>query len=233
MKTRLFFVLTIFCLGIFPGDASALRSPTKSIQVLMGDSGTMANKEEAEKVKMLLLQRIKELSKTRGFRNALLEFISLSSGRTIWVGTPSIMTGEDAEKLVNAIKMKPGRCNKLTRGFDALKSNLENLDHQKRMREVWIIVFSSLIDTPEPCEKTKITLPQVAPVYDFTESLTASGKVKSVSFYWVKEEQFKVWSSALKPMVDWQNEQPERKFVMHKEPNTKYQLSIGLDGGRK
>lgn len=226
-------VLTVFCMGIFSGTASALRSPTKSIQVLMGDSGTMANKEEAEKVKMLLIQRIKELHKTRGFRNALLEFISLSSGRTLWVGTPSMMTGEEAQKLVNAIKVKPGRCNKLTRGFDALKSNLENLDHQKRMREIWVIVFSSLIDTPEPCGKSKIDLPQVAPVYDFTGSLTASEKVKSVSFYWVKGEQIKVWSSALQAMVDWQNEQPERKFAIHKESNTRYEILIGLDGRRK
>ncbi len=233
MTSKTISIIAAISICFFSGNAFAIKAPSKSIEILMDDSATILNPEAAEKAKFFFLQQIKGLKSKRGFRDARLEVISMSSGKTLWIGSPAMMDGEEAERLINVIKSKENRCNNMVRGFDALKSSLRNLDRRARVNEIWVLIFSPMINTPEPCKTSKIDLPQVVPTYDFVKSLTASEKVRVVSLYWVHERQFDVWEDALKGLTDWQKQAQNRKWSMHKEPATLYELAIGLDGARK
>lgn len=233
MNPKIISIFVAISICLFSVNSFAFKAPSKSIEILMDDSATILNPEAADKAKLFFMQQIKGLKSKRGFRNARLEVISLSSGKVLWLGSPSLMDGKEAERLLNVIKSKKNRCNNMARGFDALKSSLRSLDRRARINEIWVLIFSPMINTPEPCRSSKIDLPQVVPAYDFVKSMTASEKVRVVSLYWVHERQFDVWEDALKGLTDWQKQAQNRKWRMHKEPATLYELVIGLDGARK
>lgn len=173
-----------------------------AIELLIDDSGVLLDADPAQSHKLLLLSHLKALSTKRAGANAKVEVISTSYGRTVWSGTPLAIRRDPAraQELVDAIASDPGRCNNLPGAFAELRSNLAQLDREG-VNTVHIIVFSSLVHTPRPCDQVRnITLPQLPPAEgDIAGALASSPNVRSVSFFWVSPHQRIVWEQFLNP----------------------------------
>ena len=177
-----------------------------SIQLIFDDSGVLLDPVNADKQKMVLLAHLKELGKQRKYRNAQIDIISTSRGKTVWSGVPKDLKGNNpkAKLAVDEVTTKPGHCNALTNAFEELHSNLDDLVWQG-YTSASVIVFSSLIHTPQPCtSETTITLPQLPPSgSDINKYQTSSPIVQSIDFFWVAHEQRNVWKSHLESTYDW------------------------------
>ena len=195
-------LFTIFCIS-----ASAFAKDTQTtIQIIMDDSGVLINPVEADQYKMQLLSHLKQLTRKRQFSRAHIDVINTSIGRTIWSGTPSDLKrkAKHTQSLVDSVKTNPANCNNLSGSFIELASNLRALKRQGFIK-AHVIVFSSLIDTPRPCnEITSITLPQTPPVQgDINQALSSFKGMQSISFYWVSPHQMRVWEDFLAPTFKW------------------------------
>lgn len=173
-----------------------------AIELLIDDSGVLLDADAAQSHKLLLLSHLKALATKRAGANAKVEVISTSYGRTVWSGTPLAIRRDPAraQELVDSVSADPGRCNNLPGAFAELRSNLAQLDREG-VNTVHIIVFSSLVHTPRPCDQVQgITLPQLPPAEgDIAGALAGSPNVRSVSFYWVSPHQRIVWEQFLNP----------------------------------
>lgn len=195
MKT---FLLSILVALSMP----ALAQEKIALEIVMDDSGVLLDAGEAQTYKMLLLSHLKALSSKRAGANAKIEVISTAFGRTVWSGTPLMLRRDPAraQALVTAVTADPERCNHLPGAFAELRSNLAQLTREG-FTDIHILIFSSLIHTPRPCDGIKtITLPQLPPHEgDIPGALTALPHIKSVSFYWVSPHQKIVWEGFLLP----------------------------------
>lgn len=198
--------LTLLIFIVCISNSAFATGTTTTIQIIMDDSGVLIEPSEAEQYKMQLLSHLKQLVRKREFSRAHIDVISTSIGRTIWSGTPSDLKRKPvrALALVNSIKSVPENCNNLVGAFNELASNLRALKRQG-ISKAHVIMFSSLIDTPRPCDKTtSITLPQLPPVKgNINKALTSFDGTRSISFYWVSPHQINIWESYLKPTFDW------------------------------
>lgn len=171
-----------------------------AIELLIDDSGVLLDADAAQSHKLLLLSHLKALATKRAGANAKIEVISTSYGRTVWSGTPLAIRRDPvrAQELVDVITADPGRCNNLPGAFAELRSNLAQLGREG-VSTVHIIVFSSLVHTPRPCDQVQgITLPQLPPTEgDIAGALTSSPHIRSVSFFWVSPHQRIVWEQFL------------------------------------
>lgn len=201
MKNTLIIIL-ILC---FTSSAFAKGSHT-TIQIIMDDSGVLIDAEASYRYKLTLLSHIKKLVRKREFAHAHIDVISTSIGRTIWSGVPTDLKRkpERALALVNAIKSIPENCNNLPGAFVELASNLKALERQGFTKS-HVIVFSSLIHTPRPCdETTDIILPQTPPVEgNINSALSSSKLVHSLHLYWISPHQMRVWKEFLEPTFNW------------------------------
>ena len=182
------------------------RGSSTTIQIIIDDSGVLVDSENADKYKLILLGHLKQLTRKREFATAHIDVISTSIGRTVWSGAVSDLKRrpERALALIESIKTKQESCNNLPAAFNELKSNLTALKRQS-FTKAHVLVFSSLIHTPRPCDKTtKIVLPQVPPVKGNINGALASSKiVRSINFYWVSPHQKNVWEEFLTPTYVW------------------------------
>lgn len=173
-----------------------------AIELLIDDSGVLLDAQAAQSHKLLLLAHLKALATKRSGANAKVEVISTAYGRTVWSGTPLAIRRDPqrAQELVDAIAFDPGRCNNLPGSFAELRSNLAQLEREG-VDAVHIIVFSSLVHTPRPCDQVQgITLPQLPPTEgDIAGVLASLPPVRSVSFFWVSPHQRIVWEQFLTP----------------------------------
>lgn len=173
-----------------------------AVELLIDDSGVLLDADAAQSHKLLLLSHVKALATKRSGANAKVEVISTSYGRTVWSGTPLAIRRDPqrAQELVDAVKADPGRCNNLPGAFAELRSNFEQLDREG-VTSVHVVVFSSLVHTPRPCNQlTAITLPQLPPTEgDIASVLGGLPHVRSVSFFWVSPHQRIVWEQFLTP----------------------------------
>lgn len=173
-----------------------------AIELLIDDSGVLLEADAAKSHKLLLLSHLKALATKRSGANAKVEVISTSYGRTVWSGTPLAVRRDPgrAQALVDAIASDPGRCNNLPGAFAELRSNLAQLDREG-VTAVHVIVFSSLVHTPRPCDQVQgITLPQLPPAEgDIAGVLGGLPHIRSVSFFWVSPHQRIVWEQFLTP----------------------------------
>lgn len=176
-----------------------------AIQVLADTSGVLLSPTTGDAQKMVLLAHLKKLGKKRKYKDAQIDIISTSHGETVWSGTPKDLKGNNpkAEKAVSVVKVNPGSCNQLEKSFTEMYENLEDLEWQHYDR-AHVVIFSSLIHTPVPCENVQITLPQIPPAKSEINKFLASSKiVKSIDFYWVSPDQRRIWKDFLKPTFDW------------------------------
>lgn len=195
MKALLFSLLVAVSTPAFAQERIA-------IELLIDDSGVLLDADAAQAHKLLLLSHLKALATKRAGANARVEVISTSYGRTVWSGTPLSIRRDPvrAQELVDAVAADPGRCNNLPGAFAELRSNLAQLDREGA-ETVHVVVFSSLVHTPRPCDQVRnITLPQLPPAEgDIAGALASSPNVRSVSFYWVSPHQRFVWEQFLNP----------------------------------
>jgi len=196
----------ILCLALcFSSNVLAKKTST-TLQIIFDTSGVLIDVKQAEKYKLLILTHLKQLTRKRELAHAHIDVISSSIGRTVWSGTPSDLKQKPARALalVNAIKAKSENCNNLSGSFAEVKSNLKSLQRQG-FTKAHVIMFSSLIDTPRPCnETTSITLPQTPPLQgNINVSLTSSNIVRGISFYWVSPHQKNVWEEFIEPSFKW------------------------------
>jgi hypothetical protein len=217
------------CSGTFAKD------PDTTFQIIMDDSGVLVDAENAYKYKLVILAQLKDLIKINEYSKAQIDVISTSKGRTIWSGTVSNLKREPerAQKLVDSIKAAPENCNNLSGAFSELTSNLTALKRRK-YKTAHVIVFSSLINTPQPCKKTtKVILPQTPPVKsNINAALSSSELVRSINFYWVSPHQKRVWEGFLTPTFDWAVKSNVDMTFMDIE-RSKPSLANGLElGGR-
>jgi hypothetical protein len=199
---HLLLLIIVFC---FTPNVFA-RGTHTTIQIIMDDSGVLIDAKEADRYKLVLLSHIKGLVRKREFARAHIDVISTSIGRTIWSGAPSDLKRKPqrALELVNSIKSAPENCNNLPGAFVELTSNLTALERQG-FTKAHVIVFSSLIHTPRPCDKTtSIILPQAPPVKgNINGALSSFKSVRSIKFYWVSPHQKRVWEEFLEPTFTW------------------------------
>lgn len=109
-----------------------------------------------------------------------------------------------------------------------LAGNLKALERQEFTKS-HVIVFSSLIHTPRPCDTTtQVILPQVPPVEgNINASLTSSKTVHSISMYWVSPHQMRVWGDFLEPTFNWALNKNIPMTLMDIE-RSKFSLQQGL-----
>jgi len=230
-----FLIPLILILG-FTNPASAQQVQETTIQIIMDDSGVLIDAEEADQFKMQLFSQMKKLVRKREFSKAHIDVISTSTGRTVWSGTPSDLKRqpERALALVNAIKSSPENCNNIPGAFAELSSNLKAIKRQN-FKSVHIIVFSSLIDTPRPCDKTtQIVLPQLPPVKaNVNAALSSYDTIRSITFFWISPFQKAGWEEYLDPTFNWALQNNIQITFMDIE-RSKLSLRQGLNfGGRK
>ena len=151
---------------------------------------------------LILLSHLKKLVRKRDFSRAHIDVISTSVGRTIWSGTPSDLKRKPQRSLalINRIKAVSENCNNLPGAFVELTSNLAALEREG-FTKAHVIVFSSLIHTPRPCDQTtQIILPQAPPLEaNINGALSFSKILRSINFYWVSPHQKNVWEEFLEP----------------------------------
>jgi len=219
-------VILVFC---FTSTAFA-KGTTTTIQVIMDDSGVLIEPSEADKYKMHILSQLKKLTRKREFSHAQIDVISSSIGRTVWSGTPSDLKRKPvrALALVNAIKSVKENCNNLSGAFNELASNLRALKREG-ITTASIIIFSSLIDTPRPCDKTTtIELPQMPPVQgDINKALSSFEGTRSINFYWVSPHQTNVWEGYLDPTFNWASKN-NTSISINDIERSKFSLRQGL-----
>lgn len=201
-----------------------------AIQVLLDDSGVLMESEQAYEQKLALLGHLRSMSRQRRFAQARIDVISTSRGRGVWIGTPlDLKGGPKTDALVQHSVSHPTHCNNLPAAFSELQMNIEHLE-QQGFKNIYIIVFSSLIHTPSPCEPSmQITLPQLPPEAGIVEVLTSSDAIQSVAFYWVDHNQRRIWGEFLEPVSVHLGER-QAKFGFFDIENTVYELSSGLLG---
>ncbi len=222
-----YILVTSLCLSL---NAHAQESNT-TIQIISDDSGVLIEASEAQQYKLALLSHIKQLIRKREFANAHIDVISTSMGRTIWSGTPSDLKRkpERAANLVKSIKADPENCNNLPGAFIEMKSNLRSLI-RNGYSKAYLIIFSSLIHTPRPCDQTtQVVLPQLPPMEgNINEVLTSFDIVQAIHFYWVSPHQTRVWDEFLHPSFDWASTHNVPMGLMDIE-RSKYSLQQGLN----
>lgn len=198
-------LLTLILILCFTPDVFAKNSQT-TIQIIFDDSGVLIEAENADQYKILLLSHIRKLVRKRKFANSHIDVISSSIGRTIWSGVPMDLKRKPARALalIEAIKTKSENCNNLPASFQELSSNLRALKRQG-YKEAHVIVFSSLIHTPRPCDKTsQIILPQTPPQEgNINSAISSLAIVRSINFFWISPHQMRVWEEFLKPTFNW------------------------------
>ena len=176
-----------------------------AVELVMDDSGVLLDAQEARPAAMMLLAHLKALATKRAGANATVEVISTSLGRTVWSGTPLSIRRDPAraQALVDAVTPDAQRCNNLPGAFLELKSNLAQLERE-RVKDVHVMIFSSLVDTPRPCNRlATITLPQMPPAEGgLNETLSGTPVIRSLSFFWVSPHQKRVWEEFLAPSFD-------------------------------
>lgn len=192
--------LIIITLAICLSSSVYARGSSTTIQIIMDDSGVLIDAESANQYKLLLLSHIKKLVRKRKFAKSHVDVISSSIGRTIWSGVPMDLKRKPARALalIEAIKTKPENCNNIPASFQELSSNLRALKRQG-YKEAHVIVFSSLIHTPRPCDQTsQIILPQTPPQEgNINSSISSLAIVRSINFFWISPHQMRVWEEFL------------------------------------
>ncbi|GEM_PF-2845161 len=229
----LFFVLAL--------AAPLASADNLSIQIIMDDSGVLLDAKDAQAFKLHLLSQIKSLATRRSSSKARVDVISTSLGRTVWSGTPMVLRRNPtrAGELIRTIQTDPSRCNNLPGAFAELRSNLAALERDG-IKEAHVLVFSSLVHTPRPCnDDTAITLPQLPPQDgDIVGVLSSSPIIRSISFFWVSPHQKRVWEDFLAP-VFMQADQMDVSVHLYDVARSKQVLverrllSDLLDGGEK
>ncbi len=228
-------LISVTALSICFSASAFARGSSTTLQIIMDDSGVLVDAENAYKYKLVFLGQLKKLIKKNEYSKAQIDVISTSKGRTIWSDTVSNLKRkpERAQMLVDSLKAAPENCNNLSGAFSELESNLTALERRK-YKTAHVIVFSSLIDTPRPCDKTtKVILPQTPPVKsNINAALSSSGLVRSINFYWVSPHQKRVWEEFLTPTFDWAMKSNVNMTFMDIE-RSKPSLANGLElGGR-
>lgn len=131
--------------------------------------------------------------------------------------------------MLDYIQPKLDQCNNLEGAFKALEANLEQLERQG-YKEVYVLVFSSLIDTPRPCNGVvNLKLPQLPPPLDLNAILTDRESLKAVNFFWVNPHQRAVWNEFLSPSID-HSSQNGIPFGLFDIENTRFELEVGIQG---
>jgi len=221
-------LLTIFVLVVGFGATDVKAQESKvGIQLIIDESGVISDPEEAGIFKMRLLAQLKSLLRKRDYATARLDVISTSMGRTLWVGELAELKDiERAEELIEVIETKPNHCNNLGAAFRELDYNLAQRTAEG-YDKVYVLVFSSLINTPRDCgSNVTIKLPQPPPKTDIASILTAHDQIEQVSFYWVNPHQKFVWLEKLDPAVKWL-QSSAKKFEFHDIEASRYALKKG------
>ena len=229
MLTLTLILFTTISITSSPSYAAREKEAILAVEVLFDDSGVLTDPERAKNYKLLLLGHLKGLTRKRRYANARIDVISTSFGRSVWIGSPrDLKRGPHAEALIPHTESHKNYCNNLPGAFAELQSNLQQLERQN-YQEIIVIVFSSLIDTPRPCENTvELTLPQMPPPMDINAILTSSKAIRSITFYWSNPHQKKIWTDMLEPTIRW-SKNHNTPFGLFDIENTIYEIE-GMKG---
>ena len=188
-------------------------SSTKTIQVIVDNSGTLQHVQEGLRSEHRLFYNLTELRKKSSYREALINVISLNNPRNIFEVTPNQLFRRGAELVPRLNVIKDG-CSDIVGAFERVKENVR----LKGTTDVEVYVFSSLIHTGAPCDNAVIELPQEAPK-DLDLSFLKNAKVR---FLWVHHLQKGPWLELL-------SRSGLLNFQLHDEEATKRVLREGLD----
>lgn len=224
-----FYLVILFIFSIVNPPLSLAQSREIAFEIVMDDSGVLTDAAEAEKYKLSMLGHLKALNNIRRFSQARIDVISTAYGRSMWIGSPRDLNSPRAAELLDYIQPKLDQCNNLEGAFKALEANLEQLERQG-YKEVYVLVFSSLIDTPRPCNGVvNLKLPQLPPPLDLNAILTDRESLKAVNFFWVNPHQRAVWNEFLSPSID-HSSQNGIPFGLFDIENTRFELEVGIQG---
>lgn len=196
------------------------------------DSGVQTDMEIVPELRMQTLGQFKSLKKKgRKFAKAEFVLISTSYARPVWYGKISDLSTARAGELIEITANSPKNCNQLAASFEAVRNTVVQLSSQG-FTEIHISVFSSLIDTPVPCDDIKITLPRLPVPIDWASSFAPTSQVQSVTFYAVNAHQHPLYAQAMTPLAIWA-EKNHKHFAIHDIQSSLNVLRFGLNGVEK
>ena len=214
--------------GISPSSfAWGSRDDTPDTAVLVNIDNSGVSNVEMEAIKLALISRLAEAGQGRHIRNARLEFLSMISGKTVWVGSfKDLGDGERVNQLLKKIERDPVGCAGLESSMKRVETRLKYLETQG-FQHVHVLFFSPLIDTDLPCNHTKpITLPQLPIEMNFDQVFQRK-VLDSLVFYAVAPEQEPQWADVLEETAQYLRG-AGKKFAMLGEEE-----SISTITGRK
>lgn len=209
-------------LGLVLGSpAPAAEPPPLSVQVIVDQSALLQKPAEASKFQKRLLHHLTELRKRRGTENAEIRIVSVNDPRNLWVGSPRDLFHGRA--LLPLLDVVDNGCADLAGAFEQVRTNL-------RLRpgaEVRVYVFSSLIHTGAPCDRSEINLPQPPPAgLDLT---FLAETARALKFYWVHPLQEEPWTDFLEKQGFLERQRRgQLAFALHDEASTAKYLNEGL-----
>ncbi len=230
LKNILFTALTALTLFSAPLCAASEKA---AFVFVNDDSGAMTDMEHVPQLRDRMLKQFNTLKKkARRYARADLVLISTSKARPVWYGKISDLGGKRGHEVIDRTTNDPKRCNQIAASFKAVRNAIKQLDRQGAT-EIHIVVFSSLISTPIPCDKiVRIDLPQLPVQVDWLASLTPTDHVNSVTFYGVNTHQHPVYTQSLEPLAGW-GEKRGKTFDIHDFESTSNALRFGLGGIEK
>jgi len=165
---------------------SIAAEPSRTIQVVVDNSGTFQNVKNAIVQEKTLFWRLVELRKRSGFRNVIINVVSINNPRNLFVGT-SHQLWKNGSDLIPKLAVIPNGCADLVAAFEQVKANIE----MNRATRADIYVFSSLINTNTPCQNITVNLPQKPPENLDLSFLKDTGS--KLTFFWVHSLQVREW----------------------------------------
>ncbi len=205
LKTTKDFILgacavSVFAFGPFtPSFAGwgSSRTEVSDTAALVNIDNSGVSNVEMEQIKLALISRLAEAGQGRHISQARLEFQSMITGKTIWVGTfEDLSDGDRVNRLLKKIERDPVGCAGLESTMKRVETRLKYLQAQG-FQHVHVMFFSPLIDTGLPCNHTKpITLPQLPIEMDF-DRIFQRKVLDSLVFMAVASEQEPQWTEVL------------------------------------
>lgn len=188
MKKAILLTLAICVFAITTGSAARAEA-NKLIQIVIDNSATLQNPEEAVKFQAAwMLLFAKELRGSAG-RDAQVHIVTTQNPRTVWEGPAPTLQNSFGLLVQSEIQHVADGCNELGTALDRVKQHISRTPTD----DVEIYVFSSLIPTGAPCKDARIVLPQPVPQTIDLRSLVRP-ELSRLEFMWAEEGQAAVWA---------------------------------------
>lgn len=177
---------------VFSGSAFAQSAPPIEVFLIVDNGAGHQFTKESDAVRQGLFRQLVEMGRNKQRRNAKINIITTVRPRIVWAGKPFDIE-DHAESIEQKISYDGKGCTDLVGAFQQIDLGLRSTT----AKEVWVFIWSSLIDTGRPCDLSSVKLPQSPPSSIDFSGLAANKMIKRIFFLGVHHEQYKTWFPAL------------------------------------